>query len=89
MIYRFEFSPHADHDFSCLELSVQRRILTKLDFFESLSDPLKHAKKLVGVVDVYRYRIGNYRVLVAPMDKKTLVIFLVVKIGYRRDVYDE
>ncbi len=89
MLYRFEFSAPADRDFAYLERHIQRRILTKLQFFESLDEPLVHAKKLSGVKNIYRFRIGDYRVLVSPVGGKTFIILLVVKIGHRREVYDK
>lgn len=90
MTCRFEFSTHADRDFACLDRAIKRRILAKLQFFESLPDPLFHAKKLSGIDDVYRFRIGDYRIIITPeRTKKTFVILLVLKIGHRRDVYDD
>ncbi len=88
MKYCFELSFHAEQDFLCLERNIQRRIIAKLSFFEKLTNPLEHAKKLSGVENVYRFRIGDYRILVKPQPDNTLVILLVIKIGHRRDVYD-
>lgn len=88
MKYRFEFSPHGERDFSYLEKNIQRRILAKLSVFEKTDQPLSFAKKLVGLDDVYRFRIGDYRILTHPVDEKTSVVLLIIKVGHRRDVYD-
>lgn len=88
MKYHFEFSPHSERDFSHLEKKIQHRILKKLSIFEKTDQPLLFAKKLTGAENIYRFRVGDYRILVSPMDKKTFIILLVLKIGHRRDIYD-
>jgi mRNA interferase RelE/StbE len=42
-------------------------------------------KKLKGLDDVYRIRVGDYRVSYQIRDKTLIVI--VVKVGHRREVY--
>ncbi len=44
-----------------LERHVQERIVDKMRFFTSQSDPLEFAEPLTGY-DAYRFRIGDYRV---------------------------
>ena len=44
-----------------LERNIQERIVDKMRFFISHSDPLKFAEPLTGF-DAYRFRVGNYRV---------------------------
>jgi len=41
--------------------------------------------KLAGAEDLYRIRVGNYRIVYQVQDRSLLV--LVVKIGHRREVY--
>ena len=41
--------------------------------------------KLVGLEDLYRIRVGDYRIVYQVRDEVLLV--LVVKIGHRREVY--
>ena len=43
------------------------------------------ARRLQGVEDLYRIRVGDYRVIYQIRDKA--VVVLVVKIGHRREVY--
>ncbi|GAB4030698.1 type II toxin-antitoxin system RelE family toxin [Spirosoma gilvum] len=45
-----------------------------------------HCKKLKGVDDTYRIRIGDYRVLYTIDD--SIVTVEVVKVGNRKDIYD-
>lgn len=86
--YQFQFSPHAEHDFVRFPHILQKRILRKLQFFEASKTPLKFAKKLQGEDDRYRFRIGDYRVIVTPKEKYIMVILVILKIGHRRDVYE-
>ncbi|MFN5473062.1 MAG: type II toxin-antitoxin system RelE family toxin, partial [Pseudanabaena sp.] len=41
--------------------------------------------KLVGEDNLYRIRVGNYRIIYSIQDNQLLI--LVLKIGHRRDVY--
>ena len=42
-------------------------------------------RKLSGYDDVFRIRVGNYRILFSVSEAELIVI--VLKIGHRRDVY--
>jgi len=42
-------------------------------------------KKLTGLDDLYRIRVGDYRIVYQIHDDRLLV--LVVKVGHRREVY--
>jgi len=86
--YEFQFSGNAEKDFVSLENTLKKRILKKLVYFENSGEPLSFAKKLIGFEDKFSFRIGDYRVIVSPRDKKTLVILVVLKIGHRREVYE-
>ena len=59
---------------------VDRRILSLAD------DPLpRGAQKLKGEEDLYRIRVGDYRIIYRVEEEVVLVI--VFRIGHRRDVY--
>lgn len=45
----------------------------------------KGVKKLFGLDDLYRIRVGEYRVVYQIQDNRLIV--LVVRIGHRKDVY--
>lgn len=87
--FQFQFSPKAERNFSQLSKSLQERILNKLVYFERSENPLRFAKKLVGAKDYFRFRLGDYRVIVKSVDATTVVVLLIVKIAHRREVYDE
>lgn len=49
-------------------------------------DPFpKGARKLFGYQDVFRIRVGSYRILYSVSE--TQLIIVVLKLGYRRDAY--
>lgn len=51
-----------------------------------LKAPRQHGKVLVGNrVSQWRYRIGNYRVIVQIVDDELVVAIL--EVGHRRDIY--
>ena len=51
-----------------------------------LEDPKRHGKSLVeNLGGQWRYRIGNYRVIVQIVDDELIVSTL--EVGHRRDVY--
>jgi mRNA interferase RelE/StbE len=43
-------------------------------------------KKLKGYSDLYRIRIGDYRVIYSIQDK--IVLVKILEIGHRRDIYN-
>lgn len=86
--YQFQFSRNAERDFAILEKSLQKKILKKLEFFANSEHLMLFAKKLVGFEDRFRFRIGDYRVIVAVKDQNTLIILLILKIGHRREIYE-
>lgn len=67
-----------------LPRKIQVRLKPKID---ALADnPRPHGtKKLAGEDDLYRIRIGDYRVIYQVQDLVLLIV--VVKIGGRKDVY--
>lgn len=86
--YQFQLSYSAESEFAQLPSLLQKRIWKKLKFFEKQKNPLHFAKRMQGVENTFRFRIGNYRVIVTPKDQKTFIILLILKIGDRKDVYE-
>jgi len=43
------------------------------------------SRKLSGYDDVFRVRVGSYRILYSLVQKR--LVILILKIGHRRDVY--
>jgi mRNA interferase RelE/StbE len=84
MPHRIELSPAAVRQLKKLDRSVLTQIAARID---SLADrPRPHVwEKLTGYDDLYRLRVGDYRIVYAVEDD--LVLVVVLKIGSRADIY--
>jgi mRNA interferase RelE/StbE len=82
-MYAVEFLPSAARELSKLEPAVRRRLARRIDRFAQ--DPRGGAVKLRGAEDVWRVRVGDYRIVYQVHDDRLLI--LVIRIGHRRDVY--
>jgi len=82
--YRIEFAPSAHRQFAKLDPMARARIAPAIDALAEDPRPAT-AKRLVGEDELWRIRVGAYRVVYAIEDGRLTV--LVVKVGHRRDVY--
>lgn len=87
MTWRIQFTERSQKLFKKLDGNVQERISSFLALRVSpnprrIGDPLTGDKK-----GLWRYRVGDYRVIVDIQDKDVLV--LVVRVGHRREIYDK
>ena len=66
---------------------AQRHRIRLVEAIHGLVDrPRPHgARKLQGYDDVYRIRVGQYRVVYEVLEDRVIVI--VLKVGHRRDIY--
>lgn len=60
------------------------RIMRKLVALENNPRPVG-VEKLSGPEDLYRVRVGDWRIVYAIRDRELVVI--VIRVGHRRDVY--
>jgi mRNA interferase RelE/StbE len=84
LAYRVEFTPRAERDFKALDGSIRGRIARRIDSLADNPYP-QGIKKLEGEDELYRLRVGDYRILYQVKGKILLV--LIVGIGHRRDIY--
>ena len=89
MIFHVVFSETAQKELKKLDKYTQKIILLWLNKnLEGCENPRIHGKPLTANrVGQWRYRIGDYR-LIAEIEDERLVI-LVIKLGHRKEVYDE
>jgi mRNA interferase RelE/StbE len=85
--WTIEFERAAAKEFRKLDHQSQRRIR---DYFQKRvlpsEDPRALGKALRGQQsELWRYRIGPYRVIAEIQDKR--MIILLVRIGHRREIY--
>lgn len=86
-MYELEFSKEALKQLKKMDKSVSRVILAWLSKnIENTENPRQHGKGLTADKSgLWRYRVGDYRILVQIEDEK-LVVYAVA-IGHRRDIY--
>lgn len=89
MAWEIELSQVAEKKIEKLGSEPARRILVFLfDRLAKLEDPRKLGDALHGsrLGDLWRYRVGDYRVICEIQDK--LVKVLVVNVGHRSGIYN-
>ena len=87
MAWRVEFEPRALQELRKLDRQMQTRIIRFLEQRISHgTDPRSSGKPLRGEkAGLWRYRIGDYRIVCEIRDKNLVVI--VVRVAHRREVY--
>ena len=82
--YDLEISRTAERQLRRLPRADQARVVQAM--LQLATDPYpRGARKLLGYDDVFRIRVGQYRVLYSVSEATVIVV--VLKIGQRRDVY--
>ena len=86
MTYEIEFTRRADRDLRQItDRAVQRRILERVSKLAVEPRPTD-ASKLKGHAEIWRIRVGDWRVCYQVRDR--LLLVLVVVIGRRGSVYE-
>jgi mRNA interferase RelE/StbE len=84
MAHAIQFKPAALRQFEKLPRDAQRRIITKIEALGA--DPFPSGcKKLSGVPDAWRVRVGSYRIVYQV--RREVLLILILAIGDRKDVY--
>ena len=84
MRYRIEFKPSAAKELAKIQRPDQIRITHRIDELSLHPRPLG-VERLKGAGNLYRLRVGDYRVIYAVEQDRLLI--LVVKVGHRREIY--
>jgi mRNA interferase RelE/StbE len=88
MAWKIELAAEAERDLDRLDARESRHILKYLyERLAKLDNPRTLGQPLAGsqLGSLWRYRVGDYRLLCDIQDKRLIV--LVVQIGHRREVY--
>ncbi len=84
MRYTVEVSPAAGRQIRKLDRNPQERVLARIEKLQE--DPRPHdASKLQAPEDLYRIRVGDFRIVYQVEDDRLLV--LIVKVGNRKEIY--
>jgi mRNA interferase RelE/StbE len=89
LIWNINFSESSKKQLKSLDKQIATRILKWLDTrITSGVNPRLWGKQLQGntLGDMWRYRIGDYRVLCVIKDN--IVTIEVISIGHRKDIYE-
>ena len=86
MAWTIEVSEKAFRALRKMDKQMARRIRDELSEIAKLEDPRSRGKALTGnLAGVWRYRVGDYRILCDIEDGVLLI--LVVDVAHRREVY--
>lgn len=86
--YELQYSKEASKELLRLDGTVARRIVKKIGLYSTSDNPLTYAKQLSGNFSgLYRYRIGDYRVIFEVSEKGLITVLTVLTIKHRKDVY--
>jgi mRNA interferase RelE/StbE len=82
--YSIEVSATAEKQLRKLSQRDRISVLKRIQELSGEPRP-NHSRKLRGQDNIYRVRVGNYRILYSIENKHLTIIIL--KVGHRRDVY--
>ena len=85
MSYRVEWTVAAERQLATLDPPLARALVRFLHERVHGSDDPRTVGKRLRDSDVWRYRVGDYRVLCRIEDRRLVV--LVVELGHRRAIY--
>lgn len=87
MAWTVEVSDFAERQLGKLDRPVQKRLLDWLDDrIDGCKNPRHFGEPLRGnLASLWRYRVGDYRIICEIQDEKLVVLALAV--GHRREVY--
>lgn len=84
MTYEVEITPAAKRQIKKLTKSIQQLIVERLE--ELVDNPRPPGiVKMEGEENLYRVRVGDYRIIYQVQDRMLLIV--VVKVGHRGNVY--
>lgn len=84
---KVEYSESALKQLKKLDGQFQRAIIQEMNEIATLDDPRQRGKALkANLSGLWRYRVGDYRVICDIQDAKILIT--VLRVGHRKKVYD-
>lgn len=82
--YQIEVAPAAQRQLKKFSPKIRHLIIKKLEDLSHNPRPIG-IKKLSGIENLYRIRVGDFRIIYSIDDK--ILLILVVKIGDRKEIY--
>jgi mRNA interferase RelE/StbE len=89
MIWQVKFDDRASKELRKLDQQSQKRILIWIrENLATSESPRRKGKSLKGSMKgLWRYRIGDYRIISQIKDDEVLI--LIVRVGHRKDIYGD
>ena len=85
----WKYTTKATKDLKRLNQTIAQRIVKKIRDFCSSPDPMQHSQPLPGIFQgLYRFRIGDYRVVFRKKKSGQVIILLILRIKHRKDIYE-
>lgn len=84
-MYKLEFKKSVKKDLKNIDKARVKKILREIDGLKNGIKNNDNVIKLKGNNPYYRFRIGEYRVIFEKQDN--ILIITVIKIGHRKDIY--
>lgn len=84
MAYEIVFKPAAQRDLKKLPQKTQKRLLKGIIALAE-NPRIQAVEKLAGYEDLFRFRVGNFRVIFEVHEAE--VVVLIVRIGDRKEIY--
>jgi len=88
MAYRIEVSTDARKQLGKLDKEIRERIVRFLfDRITKLEDPRSLGEALKGTQlgELWKYRVGDFRLICQIADARVLIV--VLRVGHRREIY--
>jgi mRNA interferase RelE/StbE len=87
LVWQIEFDSDAESDLRKIDREIQRRILRYLrEKIATEKDPRRFGAPLRRELSgLWKYRLGDYRLICRIEDKK--VVVYVIRVGNRKDIY--
>lgn len=84
---KVEYSASALKQLKKLDKQFQKAIIQEMNEVATLDNPRQKGKALKSNLSgLWRYRVGDYRVICDIQDEKILIT--VLRVGHRKNVYD-
>jgi len=86
-MYKIDTDPKFDKQIKKINRATSKQIQKWIENnLENTATPRRHGKPLTGTKKgLWRYRIGDYRLIVQIKDKKLIILCLAI--GHRREIY--
>lgn len=86
MAWKIEIKKSAVKQIQKLDSVAQKRIISFLNQLINQTNPRLSGKALKGEKDdLWRYRVGDYRIICQIQDSQLIVLVLII--GHRKEVY--